>query len=111
MAAITMVKVVCDKLVKVGQNTTKMTRCPNFELVEEADSRSVARLYLAEKGWKTMQIKGKLVDRCPDCDPVKEGIADDVNTARTTARMKGWLENNARNNRVRTKVKQIKKAA
>jgi hypothetical protein len=107
MAAIVMVKVICDK--NIGERAIRL--CGRSELVEEADSRSIARLWLAEKGWKTIQIKGKLHDRCPDHNPVLEGVADEVNTARTTARMKGWLENNPRNSKIRIKAKQIKKAA
>lgn len=87
MTAHMMVKVTCDKIIG-------LSRCGTSEVVEEADSRSIARLILADKGWRTMQIKGKLKDRCPDHDPVKEGIADETNTRRTTARMKGWLDQN-----------------
>ena len=46
MTAYILVKVACDKI-------TGKTRCGRFELVEEADSRSIARLMLAEEGWTT----------------------------------------------------------
>ena len=99
MTAYVMVRVTCDKIIR-------MKRCGRSEVVEEADSRSIARLILAEeKGWKTMQVKGKLKDYCPDHDPVKEGIADEANTTRTNARMKNWLDMNRRNSMSRTITK------
>ena len=89
MTAYILVKVACDKI-------TGKTRCGRYELVEEADSRSIARLMLAEEGWTTMMAKGVYHDRCPDHNPIREGIATEADTRRTNARMKTTLDRNRR---------------
>lgn len=95
MTAHVMVKVTCDKV-------TGKVRCGRSEVVEEADSRSIARLMLAEQGWTTMMTKGIYHDRCPDCNPITEGIADETNTRRTNARLKQMLDRNRRSALERT---------
>lgn len=87
MTAKTLVQLTCNE--KVGER--QRLEC-GASVVLDVDSRTFARLEAQSLGWKTIQTTKGFVDFCPEHDPVKAGKADDACSSRTTARMKGYME-------------------